>query len=98
MTTDDHVSPNEVNRRLDRLEASIDGRFDKLERQLAAAPFVRQDVFAATVLGLDAKIAANTEANRETEERFRWLSRTVAAALIVAAVNALVLIFSLRGP
>lgn len=87
---DEEVTIGEVWRRLEGLERRIDSGFSRLDRSIDALQFVHQDVYASNQRAI-------WDAINETKGKITWVTRTVAGALIVAVITALLGLFAARG-
>lgn len=80
------VTVGELGRRLDQLQADLGQRLSDISIQLAqqGSVYVRKDVYDARHQTLEQSLDVVRDRVEEVEERGRWLTRAIFAALLTA--------------
>ena len=78
------ITTGELSRRMDGLERHIDGRFDRLHKQIADMQFVPLQSWQLRNELVDERFTRNEARIEQLEERNTWLSRALVMAVIVA--------------
>lgn len=93
----DEPTLGELWRHFEAMERRMDNRFARLERSLESLQFVHNDVYQSDQRGVWEAIHSTQAANTKLENKYVWVARTVAGALITSAIAAFLVLITTRG-
>lgn len=89
MTSDNVITIGEISRRLKQLDRQMGQGFAKIDSHLNSLQFVHRETYAADMKTLEAKHGALQSEIIDLKDKNKWISRSVAGALITAVVAAI---------
>lgn len=87
---DNDITLGEITRRLDRMEKSTTEGFRAIEAKLERLPFVTLDKYTPEREALVSRLDT-------LEERAKWVSRTIAGAIVTMVASVILTLIAARG-